>query len=380
MSGAATPVAEAIAALEAARVAPVSPGAPLIPGAVGILAIGDEVLTSYATGSAVLYDDTAALLPVEERVPMRADTVFDVASLTKLFTATVAMQQVEAGLLELDAPVAQHLPVFAEGGKGAITVRQLLTHTSGLEWWLPLWRDWPNRDARIHAALTHPPAASPAEQFVYSDLNLIALGVLLEQLGGATLDVLVRDGVTAPLGMRDTGFITQLRHLPPARFAATEIEDDTGRGLVRGEVHDENAWSLEGVAGHAGVFSTGADLLRFAQVFTGDEPRILSADSVIAMTTNLNPDLLEDSHRGPHRVGIEPHGIGFEIDQPRYMGELSGPRTIGHTGFTGTSLVADVASGETAILLTNAVHPHRPETSINALRAAWATGAARSLH
>lgn len=367
MSGVAKPVTDAVAALEAARVTPVAPGAPLVPGAVGLLAIGDDVLTTHVTGSAVLYDDSAALLSEHDRVPMRPDTVFDVASLTKLFTATVAMQQVEAGSLDLDAPVAAYLTEFAAGGKAAITVRQLLTHTSGLEWWLPLWRDWPTREARIHAALTHPPATRPGERFVYSDLNLITLGIVLEQLGGASLDVLVHDGVTAPLGMRDTGFIPRLGHVPAERFAATEIEDDAGRGLVRGEVHDENAWSLGGVSGHAGVFSTAADLLRFAQVFTGDEPRILSTDSVIAMTTNLNPDLPEDSH-----------GLGFEIDQPRYMGELSGPQTIGHTGFTGTSLVADLASGATAILLTNAVHPHRPETSINALRAAWATGAARS--
>ncbi len=363
MSGAVTPVAEAIAALEAAR------ARGEIPGAVGVLAVGDEILTSYATGFAVLYDDSAALLPDRDRVPMQRDTVFDVASLTKLFTATVTMQQVEAGALDLDATVASHLPAFAAGGKTAITVRQLLTHTSGLEWWLPLWRDWPTPEARIRAALTHPPAAAPGERFVYSDLNLITLGVLLEHLGGAPLDVLVRDGITAPLGMADTGFITQLGHVAPDRFAATEIEDDTGRGLVRGQVHDENAWSLGGVAGHAGIFSTADDLLRFAQVFTGDDPRILNADSVIVMTTNLNPDLPNDSH-----------GIGFEIDQPRYMGGLSGPRTIGHTGFTGTSLVADLASGATAILLTNAVHPHRPATSINALRAAWATGAARSLN
>lgn len=368
MSGAVTPVAEAIAALEAARTTPVAPGAPLVAGAVGLLAVGEHVLTAHATGFAVLYDDTGAPLPVEERVPMRVDTVFDVASLTKLFTATVAMQQVESGMLDLDAPVARYLPDFAQGGKGAIAVRQLLTHTSGLEWWLPLWRDWPTREDRIDAALTNPPTSPPGAEFVYSDLNLIALGVILERLGGAPLDVLVGDGITGPLGMRDTGFATQLGHMARDRFAATEIEEDAGRGLVRGEVHDENAWSLGGVAGHAGVFSTAADLLRFAQVFTGDDPRILSADSVIAMTTNLNPDLPDDSH-----------GIGFEIDQPRYMGELSGPRTIGHTGFTGTSLVADLTSGASAILLTNAVHPHRPETSINALRARWATGLARSL-
>jgi len=357
VSGVGRPVADAIAALDAAAV----------PGAVGLLAVRGEVLVQHVTGSCVSYDAHGALLSPVDRVPMRTDTVFDLASLTKLFTATVAMQQVQADLLELNAPVASYLPDFATGGKSAITVRQLLTHTSGLEWWLPLWRDWPDRASRIRAALTNPPA-TPAGQFVYSDLNLIVLGVLLERLGGAPLDVLVRDGITTPLGMPDTGFATQLGHVGLDRFAATEIEDDTGRGLVRGQVHDENAWSLDGVAGHAGVFSTAADLLRFARVFTSGDPRILSDASVIAMTTNLNPDLPEDAH-----------GLGFEIDQPRYMGELSGPRTIGHTGFTGTSLVADVERDAVAILLTNAVHPHRPEQSINALRARWSTGLARSL-
>ncbi|RNI21709.1 serine hydrolase domain-containing protein [Flexivirga caeni] len=360
MSGAGRPVAEATAALDAAV-------GTIVPGAVGVFAVGDEVRTVHATGSAVLYDATGALLPPDDRVDMRADTVFDLASLTKLFTAAVAMQQVQAGRLDLDATVASYLPEFAAGGKELITVRQLLTHTSGLEWWLPLWRDWPDRASRIRAALTNPPATAAGE-FVYSDLNLITVGVLLETLGGKTLDVLVRDGITGPLGMADTGFVTQLGHVDPERFAATEISDDTGRGMIRGAVHDENAWSLGGVAGHAGVFSTGPDLVRFARVFTAGDERILSTDSVVAMTTNLNPDLPDDAH-----------GIGFEIDQPRYMGELSGPRTIGHTGFTGTSLVSDLGRGATAILLTNAVHPHRPDQSINPLRARWATGLARSL-
>jgi len=357
VSGAAEPVTDACAALDAATV----------PGAVGLFAVGGCVRTLHVTGSAVLYDARGALLAPEDRVPMRPDTVFDLASLTKLFTATVAMQQVQAGALDLDAPVAGYLPVFATEGKSAITVRQLLTHTSGLQWWLPLWRDWPDRDSRIRAALAHPPA-TPPHGFVYSDLNLITLGVLLEHLGGAPLDVLVRDGITVPLCMSDTGFVTQLGHVAADRFAATEIEEDTGRGMVRGQVHDENAWSLGGVAGHAGVFSTAADLLRFAREFTADDPRILNQDSVIAMTTNFNPGLPDDAH-----------GLGFEIDQPRYMGELSGARTIGHTGFTGTSLVADRERDAVAILLTNAVHPRRPERSINALRARWATGLARSL-
>jgi len=367
VSVASSPVDDAIAALEAARSTPVTPGGPLLAGAVGILAVGDDVLAIHVTGHAVLYDAAGALLPADARVPMHADTVFDLASLTKLFTATVAMQQVEAGLLDLDAPVAHYLPSFAAGGKVGISVRQLLTHTSGLEWWLPLWRDWRNRESRIRAALSNPPASAPGG-FVYSDLNLITLGVLLEQLGGTSLDVLVRDGITQPLGMSDTGFITQLGHLPAQRFAATEIQDDAGRGMVRGEVHDENAWSVGGIAGHAGIFSTAADLLRFVRVFTSADPRILSAHSVSQMTTDLNPDLPDDAH-----------GLGFEIDQPRYMGALSGPRTIGHTGFTGTSVVADLERNAVAILLTNAVHPRRPETSINPLRAQWASALAGSL-
>jgi CubicO group peptidase (beta-lactamase class C family) len=367
VSGGSGPVADGIAALEAARCAPVTPGTRPIAGAVAVLSAGEEVLVTHVTGYAVLYDAAGALLPPHARVPMQADTVFDLASLTKLFTATVAMQQVQAGMLDLGAPVADYLPSFATGGKADITVRELLTHTSGLEWWLPLWRDWPDRESRIHAALTTPPASARGE-FVYSDLNLIALGVLLEKLGGAMLDVLVRDGITQPLGMSDTGFISQLRQVPPERFAATEIEDHADRGMVRGEVHDENAWSLGGVAGHAGIFSTAADLTRFARVFTATDPRILSGDSLIAMTTDLKLGQPDDAH-----------GLGFEIDQPRYMGELSGPRTIGHTGFTGTSLVADVERDAVAILLTNAVHPHRPEASINPLRAKWASALARSL-
>nr|WP_281358837.1 serine hydrolase domain-containing protein [Flexivirga aerilata] len=343
----------------------------MLPGVVGVMWADGRVIAEHVAGSAVLYDAAGALLPEPARSATRADTVFDVASLTKLCTATLALQQAEAGLLDLDAPVADYLPVFAAGGKQDITVAQLLTHTSGLESWLPLWRDWPTPRERIHAALTRP-QASPAGRFVYSDLNLITLGVLLENRCATPLDVLLRDHVTTPLGMSDTGYVTQLGHLDPERFAATEIEDDAGRGLVRGEVHDENSWSLGGVAGHAGVFSTAADLLQFARVFLGggevDGTRILSEESVVRMTTNLNGDLPDDAH-----------GLGFEIDQPRYMGELSGPRTIGHTGFTGVSLVVDLDRSAVAILLSNAVHPRRGTAPTNAVRAAWATGLSRAL-
>lgn len=363
---------EALTRLNVARTQPWGQGPSTLPGAVALAWSSDRLLAHEALGDALLYDERGGLLPAPQRAPMRLDTVFDIASLTKLFTAALALQQYQAGAFDLDQPVADHLPDFAAHGKGDITISELLTHTSGLQWWLPLWSDWSTPAERRAAVLASEPVGPRGGQFVYSDLNLITVGLLLEQVTGAPLDALLRRHLTEPLGLRDTGFITQLTHLEQDRFAATEIQDDAGRGLVRGQVHDENAWSLGGVSGHAGIFSTASDLLRFARcILNGgnlDGTAVLSEDSIARMTTDLNTDLPQDAH-----------GLGFEIDQPRYMGELSGPRTVGHTGFTGTSLVIDTERAAVAILLSNAVHPRRPLTPINALRASWATGLARSL-
>jgi CubicO group peptidase (beta-lactamase class C family) len=333
---------------------------PLYPGAVVLVGHDSKVAVHEAMGYAVKYADAeGAELPADQQVRMRRDTIFDMASVTKLFTSIVVMQQVERGLIDLNAPVASYLPAFAVNGKQAVTVRQLLTHTSGLPSWLPLWRDWPDKAARIKATLEVVPSAPPDTRYTYSDLNLITLGVLAEHVTGEPLDALVSKGITEPLGMRDTGFN------PPAskldRIAATEYEANPPRGMVRGSVHDENAWSFGGVAGHAGIFSTAQDLAILCQtVLAGGRyanTRILRPDTVEQMLTDYN-----------EAFPTHAHGLGFELSQRFYMGGLTAPQTAGHTGFTGTSVVIDPLSRSFVILLTNRVHPSRSWSSVNPAR------------
>ncbi|WP_460515624.1 serine hydrolase domain-containing protein [Flindersiella endophytica] len=333
---------------------------PLYPGAVVLVGHDGKIPVHEAMGYAVKYADAEGTeLPPDQQVAMRRDTIFDMASVTKLFTSIVVMQQVERGLIDLNAPVASYLPEFAANGKQAVTVRQLLTHTSGLPSWLPLWRDWPDKAARVKATLEVVPSAPPDTRYTYSDLNLITLGVLAEHVTGEPLEALVGKGITEPLGMRDTGFN------PPAakldRIAATEYEANPPRGMVRGSVHDENAWSFGGVAGHAGIFSTASDLAILCQtVLNGGRygsARILQPDTVEQMLTDYN-----------EAFPTHAHGLGFELSQRFYMGGLTAPQTAGHTGFTGTSVVIDPLSRSFVILLTNRVHPNRAWSSVNAAR------------
>jgi CubicO group peptidase (beta-lactamase class C family) len=343
-------------------------GHPLFSGAVTMMVHDGAVVAHQPTGWAVRYADQTTELPVAQRVPMAEDTIFDLASISKLFTSIAVMQQVEAGRVRVDQPVSRYLPEFGVNGKADITVEQLLTHTSGLEPWLPLWQQWPDVPSRIKAVMDVAPKTTPGSTYTYSDLNLITLGVLVQRVSGAPLDQVVRNGITRPLGLVDTGYN------PPAakldRIAATEFQ--AGRGIVRGQVHDENAWSLNGVAGHAGVFSTARDLAVLAQAIlnggTYNGHRILRPGTVEQMLTNYNTEFPGDAH-----------GLGFELDQRWYMGALSSPRTAGHTGFTGTTLVLDPMSRSIAILLTNRVHPSRDWGSINPARRAVADGLARAL-
>nr|WP_179789151.1 serine hydrolase domain-containing protein [Actinopolymorpha rutila] len=350
---------------------PQGDGHPLYPGAVVLVAREGKVVVHEAMGQAVKYADASgAELPVHQQAPMTPDTIFDLASISKLFTSIVVMQQVEAGRVNLDAPVANYLPEFATNGKEPITVRQLLTHTSGLPSWMRLWRPYPDRASRIAAVLAVKPSAPPGTTYVYSDLNLITLGILVERVTGRGLDELVRAGITEPLGMVDTGYN------PPAdklhRVAATEFQSDPDRGMVRGSVHDENAWSLGGVAGHAGVFSTASDLAILAQAMMNGGSyagrRVLGEKTVTAMLTDLNEGFPGHAH-----------GLGFELDQRFYMGALSSPRTAGHTGFTGTSVVIDLLSRSIAVLTTNRVHPRREWSSVNVARRTVADHVARAL-
>jgi CubicO group peptidase (beta-lactamase class C family) len=337
------------------------PDHPAFAGAVVLTAADGVVLAHEAIGEAVRYGARGALLPVGRRVPARIDTLYDLASVTKIFTAVVVLSLVERGLVELDEAVDRYLPEF---GKPEVTVRLLLAHTSGLPADVDVLRR-PDRDSRVAALVATPLATPPGTRFVYSDVGFVVLGVLAERVTGRRLDELVRSAITGPLGLRDTLFN------PPAsildRVAATEYMPWTGRGVVRGQVHDELAYALDGVSGHAGLFSTAADLAVFAEALAGG--RILGTDTVAAMFANANPDL------GARAA----HGLGVELNQAWYMGSLAGPHTFGHTGFTGTSLVMDPDRRALVVLLTNRVHPDRRWGGINPVRQLVADALARAV-
>jgi CubicO group peptidase (beta-lactamase class C family) len=325
---------------------------------------GPVIAVEEASGYAVRYasydagHDRGAELPDTERVPAAVGTPFDLASLTKLFTSVAAVQQIERGTLGIDARVGDLLPDFRAAARHGITVRHLLTHTSGLRPELPLY-DCPDAAARLELLRAEPPTARPGT-YRYSDLNMLLIQHVLERVTGRGLDVLVRDGITRPLGMTATGFG------PCPGAAATEDQRrpwaKADRGMLRGAVHDENAWALGGVAGHAGLFATGRDLAVFCRALLAGgsygPARILGADFT---------DLL-----------LAPPGLGFAVDQPWFMGELAGPRAAGHTGFTGTSVVLDRGTDTFLVLLANTVHPRR-RPSDSGPRAALATRLARAV-
>jgi CubicO group peptidase (beta-lactamase class C family) len=327
---------------------PDHPRHPWYPGAVVLTAMAGDILAHEAVGDAVRYGPGGVELPPAERVPARTDTIYDLASVTKLFTTVLVLRLAERGQLDLDRPVLAYLPGFS--GKPDVTVAMLLTHTGGLAGDMDL-TPWPDPRTRLDAVLASPIIGRAGAQFRYSDLGFITLGALVERLAGARLDDLVAAHITGPLGMRDTGYAPLAAAWP--RIAATEYMPWTGRAVVRGQVHDEAAWALGGVAGHAGLFGTAADLAIFGQMLAnGGEyagVRLLQERTVTRMLANANGPL------GPAAA----HGLGVALDQPQYMGALAGPRTFGHTGFTGTSLVVEAHRGAIAVLLTNRVHPDR---------------------
>lgn len=354
-----TPHEAGLLAEHVARIAPdaavftqAGPGRPypFYPGFV-VLAAGRGVIVEHtAGGNALRYAGSGgAELPRDAWIPMREDTLFDMASISKLFTAVVAMQLVERGLVEVDTPVARYIPEFASNGKQAVTLRHLMTHTAGLPAGLNI-NPYPTVPERLAAIYAVRAGAEPGTRYLYSDLSFIVVGKVLEQVTGKPLDQLVREGISQPLGLGDT------LHNPPVslrpRIAPTEWQEG-GRGLIWGEVHDRTSWLLGGTAGHAGLFSTAHDLAVFAQTLLNGgrygEVRILSPESVRAMWTNGN------AHLGP---GAQ-RGFGFDMYRHSFMGAMATPSVVGHTGFTGTSLVIDPTTETFVILLTNRVHPTR---------------------
>lgn len=338
---------------------------PWAAGAVVVVGRGPVLAVREAAGWAVRYaayeeeTDTPVELPPAERVPMTVDTPFDLASLTKLFTSVAAVQQIERRTLGIDARVGAYLPDFTGAARHGTTVRQLLTHTSGLRPELPLY-DCADDAERLALLRAERPVGAPGT-YRYSDLNMLLLQHVLERITGRTLDVLVRDGITRPLGMTATGFG------PCPSAAATEDQRrpwaKADRGMLRGEVHDENAWALGGVAGHAGLFSTAGDLAVFC--------RTLLAGGSYGPARILGPDYVD--------LLFTPPGLGFALDQPWFMGELAGRGAAGHTGFTGTSLVLDRVTDTYVILLANTVHPRRPVSPDSGPRAQAGTRVARAV-
>lgn len=341
----------------------------MMPGAVVLVARRGVVVKEKAYGYAARYADDN-FTPLDEPVSMETETIFDLASISKLFTSTAVMQLYDQGLFKLDDTVASHIPEFAENGKEDVTIRQLMTHISGFAPSIPLHNMGSSREERIQIVLRHPLVNEPGKKYVYSDLNLIVLGALVEKLSGQRLDEYVREHITEPLGMSDT------MYNPPERLkdriAATEYQPWTNRGLVWGQVHDEKAWAMDGVAGHAGVFSTAHDLAVFAQMMlnggTYSGKRILSEESVQLMVENQIPDFPGDDH-----------GLGWELNQGWYMDALGDAFTLGHTGYTGTSIVVSPNNDTICIVMTNRVHPTRRTVSTNPVRRGVARQAALAI-
>jgi len=330
-----------------------------IPGAVLLVGRPGGILHFKAYGRRALEPEPEAMTP---------DTIFDAASLTKVVATTPAVMRLfEQGKLRLNDRVTQYLPEF-QGGSSDITLRHLLTHFSGLRPDLDLRPPWSGHDTGIRLALIDEPVAPPGVRFLYSDINFILLGAIVERLSGRGLDEFVSEQVWRPLGMKDTLF------RPPAelagRIAPTEIVE--GR-LLRGVVHDPTCRYMGGVAGHAGMFTTAADLARFAEMMLGqgerEGVRVFSPAVVEKFTTPQSP---------PDQPILR--GLGWDMDSPYSgnRGELFPLGSYGHTGFTGTSLWIDPVSRTYVILLANSVHPYlRP--AITSLRGRVATAVAAAL-
>ncbi|MGA2848707.1 MAG: serine hydrolase [Terracidiphilus sp.] len=332
-----------------------------IPGAVLVIGHHGKVVYRHCYGS-------RSLEPVQER--MTIDTVFDMASLTKpLITATAVMQLYEQGRLSPNDPVSTYLPDFAANGKQDITIRQLLTHYSGLPPDLSLADPWEGKQEAYTRAFAVEPVHPAGVQFVYSDINFIVLGALVEKISGLTLDEYAQRFIIAPLGL------THTRYLPPASWKPLIAPTQYDQGLmIRGAVHDPTSRRMGGVAGHAGLFSTADDMAIYAQNLldrlAGHPSRFpLSRVVLQKMTTPQQP-----------ATGTALRGFGWDIDSPysSNRGTLFPIGSFGHTGFTGTSLWIDPASDSYIVLLTNSVHPNGPKSIID-LRGKVADAAAIAL-
>ncbi len=332
----------------------------LIPGAVLIIGHNGQVIYRQAYGSRSL---------VPRREPMTIDTIFDVASLTKVVATTPSVMKLfEQGKLRIDDPVTKYLPEF-QGGKSAITIRLLMTHFSGLPPDLALTPRWSGYETGIERALTIAPVAPPGARFIYSDINFLLMGEIVRRVSGESLPEFAHQHIFAPLGMNDAEF------QPPAslrdRIAPTQIDPDTGQPF-RGVVHDPTSRFMGGVAGNAGLFATADDLAKYAEMMLGmgqrQGIRVFEPMTVKKFTEPASP-------------ADQPilRALGWDMDSPysSNRGELYPIGSYGHTGYTGTEMWLDRTTNSFVILLTNVVHPYGIK-SLSSLRSRIATAVAAS--
>ena len=351
------------------------------------IAAGDFPSAVYVVGAngEPVYADALGMAITEQNIPATLETIYDLASLTKpLVTGLMLAQRIERGTIKLDDRVSRYLGAFDRDGMRDITIGQLLTHTSGLPAWRPLYAvTHGDRDRVVDAIASQPLEFEPGTHVVYSDLGFITLGLMLEVLEGASFADLARVEIFEPLELRHTFFN------PPvairASIAASEFGNKYEREmsgeefhefanwrehLIWGEVHDGNAHFLGGAAGHAGFFSTALETLRLAWQFIAERTELLAPDTCKLFRTNMTPEMEEARSPSWQLAATKDSTAGTALPSDSF----------GHLGFTGTSCWVDPLNESVFILLTNRTHAHSlPFTNINSVRREFHSIAATSL-
>ncbi|MBP2017505.1 CubicO group peptidase (beta-lactamase class C family) [Symbiobacterium terraclitae] len=311
-----------------------------LPGAVAVIARDGAVAAHRALGWAAVHP---------ARRPMAPDTLFDLASLTKVMaTLPAVLLLIDRGEIRLDDPLHLFFPEYRGEGREEIRIRHLLTHTAGFPPGSPVLREPAgSRAERIARLASVPLQAPPGSRIIYSDLGFILLGELVAKVSGQPLDRFVREQVHRPLGLVHAGYLPSGDRARSA--AATEYRERLGRHQC-GEVHDENATALGGVAGHAGLFATAPEVAAYGQMWLEGGAGVLSPAAVAAATRDQTPHLPGQEHRGLGWIVAREDSAGLSC------GDLFSPGSFGHTGFTGTSLWIDPHRRLVVALLTNRVH------------------------
>ena len=326
---------------------------------------------------AVGYDDNVVLLAAvghygaNDPRPVTPETIYDLASLTKVIGLTTAtMMLVDEGKLDLDAPVQRYVPAFRGTNKERVTITNLLTHSSGMPAWRPLYAEANTREEALALVDTTALLRQPGDTFIYSDLGAITLAQAVQAVSGQRLDDFLAARLFTPLGMNSTRF------LPPQnwrdRIAPTENDTVFRHRLLRGEVHDENAGRLGGVSGHAGLFSTAPDLAVFAKWLL--QVRAVPDSLYHACADGpclpwISGRIVRDFTRRQNLPAGSSRALGWDTpSEISSAGTKMGPNAFGHTGFTGTSIWFDPDRGLFIILLTNRVNPTRANTKIFQVR------------